>query len=267
MNQLLNEWLKTAKQDLESAKSLKGSEQFSNSIYHLQQSFEKILKCYNAHLLLVFESATETQVESKFISLSHFTKKSALELLLKICELEDKKWAEKGTNGKIHNLQKLISYIENETKLSNSVPPKELKTLKLLYQYLESFKQKISIQLNEKTDIQNILRNYPAFINKQYTIYRNLEPVINKKEKEIIEKNKLGINNMSEGSRRFQYLIKIGRIMADSLSQLESLSRYPSKKFDYKNVEMLNRSEVKTSCSQLIEMLDHLIRVVEKDIS
>jgi HEPN domain-containing protein len=245
---VIEAFMKQALSDLDTAKLLKDAHKYSQSIYHLQQSFEKAIKSVYCYCKMKYDRVPELTAYNDVVNFGHNTKKSTLELLI------------------------TISMVDQKVLLKN-IPPEKMnepiyqKMTNQLKQEIFGYITKIENLRNQKeTDLRILLKTYPSFVQEMYQKYQDNLSLIKKLEPEIIAKYNFSIKNISTRSHSFLIFVNSACLLYPCLSKMESVTRYPDKKFQHKNIELLNMDDVKKACDYIIKMLDGFIDIASKTV-
>ncbi len=140
---------------------LKKCKKFSHSIYHLQQSFEKTLKSTYYYLIVNFENGSQEQVYRQVRIFSHDTKALMLNLLKKICDMEEKK------------LDEIVTRTPGLTGQQSEM-------VQLLRMKINGFRNSIESKLEEKhIGLGKLVTRYPDIVSSKHRFYmRNIPELI-----------------------------------------------------------------------------------------
>jgi HEPN domain-containing protein len=232
--------------DLDTAKMLYNKGKYSHAIYHMQQSFEKSIKSLYCHSRIKYDKNSEQDVYNQARKYGYNTKKSTLDLLVKISNIEEK-------------------------FLLSSLPPERLKDPR--YQHLTTqlkqatngFREKVKRLENKKEpSVKTILKTFPKFIGENYQKYESNILLIKKLVPEVISSNNVSIPDLSPLSYSFLLFVNSACLLYPCLSKMEAVTRYPDYNFQNMNISIFNENNIKNACDKIIKMLDIFVEIASK---
>jgi hypothetical protein len=242
-------FMQEALSDLDTAKKLYDKEKYSQTIYHMQQSFEKSIKSLYCYSRLKYDKNSEQDAYNQARKYGYNTKKLTLDLLVN------------------------ISYIHEKFLLSNLPPdilkdPKYQHLTRQLKQATNGFREKIKRLENKKEpSIKIILKTFPKFIGENYQKYESNILLIKKLVPEAISSNNVSIPDLSPLSYSFLLFVNSSCLLYSCLSKMEAVTRYPDHNFQHTNISMLNEDDIRTPCDQIIKMLDIFVEIASNTIN
>ncbi|MGH9953246.1 MAG: HEPN domain-containing protein [Nitrososphaeraceae archaeon] len=226
-----NALMDEAQSDYEVANILRTNGYYSHSIYHSQQSFEKAIKALYSHYRLKYEKIDENIICSIVESYGHDTKKSSLDLLIMVSKEQPG-----------YLLKQIPNYIKSK--------PDCKKMISRLFEMTSTFIQ--SLEELKKENVVNshiLLKRYPKFVEKNYNKFKvgnsRIEPLTLK----FISQGGFSIDRLSDETNSFFKLLVSSRLLYPCLAQMESISRYPLQRFQYKNINILNSNDMQITCN------------------
>jgi hypothetical protein len=137
-----------------------------------------------------------------------------------------------------------------QSKLRSATDPKLISILKInmtaIDSYLTSAKS-LPSKLHLDKDFTANIRNYDKHVKKYYDKYTNINSEVNK----------------LTGFNFLRFVSSTAGLYA-CLYRMDTITRYPSKNFNYQNIKLLENQE--NACVMIVEMLDSLITLVGNEI-
>ncbi|MGH9976237.1 MAG: hypothetical protein ACRD8Z_10445, partial [Nitrososphaeraceae archaeon] len=124
------------------------------------------------------------------------------------------------------------------------------KMISRLFEMTSTFIQ--SLEELKKENVVNshiLLKRYPKFVEKNYNKFKvgnsRIEPLTLK----FISQGGFSIDRLSDETNSFFKLLVSSRLLYPCLAQMESISRYPLQRFQYKNINILNSNDMQITCN------------------
>lgn len=231
MRTLYDSLLDIAKLDLTGAKILYTNSLIAQSLFHFEQSFEKANKSIITYYMIQYESKSEIEV---------------LQLLKSEFRHLNRKLTSKIT--------KILFDREKEIYLSKGGNPTDQFITKP-YLILEEFEKPGSWGIDDKTLV--------AFINnilkKDY--YDRYVP-ISSKSMPISSTSQIAFLREEYAKRVISKYLILVWLISPYFDNMDIITRYPIKDFNYENVFILNNMENKDACVLLSYMIEEFLNVV-----
>ena len=223
---LYQQFLSAAKMDLDAARVLNNNNGAA-ALFHLQQSYEKSIKSFHIFNSIEIHGLSSDDAYSKATKYSHKVDESITELLVEITEIEKIRLEKVVNNDPKYNQARNNSILQMDQFIT------EIKNLP----------QKLQLDNKLMTHIQN----FGSYVESIHTAHS-------------------GPNQESiTSSPDFIYFsfISLAFSLYPCVYKLESISRYPLKEFQYKNLELLANQD--RACVLIIELVSMLIDIIDRE--
>jgi HEPN domain-containing protein len=238
-------FLEAAKTDLEAAKVTLKAGLFSQTLYLIDQSLEKSTKSLYAYFLLTRDHKSEEEIYKNMREMGHDNWKTIPEIYFKICDIESAWWA---------NMYSPDSRVQNVAQQQISNLRKKKVDLK---NKIEKVKWAPSTEIN-------LVKKFPHEICKIYDNYKNLDRTTEVKAKRTLQQlNFTGTENVTK-RHPFVTFFALSDDLVFCMMIRNDAYRYPILEgHQNRNLQMLNRPEMKEPCKQLIEIMETYIATIE----
>lgn len=206
MSTLYDSLLDTAKSDFEAAKVLAKEHLFAQSLFYLEQAFEKGIKYLFAYYKIHYEQKNDIEVQEELKNIRHDNRQptfTLVEMLFDLFPESRKKLWELHTGSTVQSVQEAVQRLK--------MKPLDLQKLTEKYGSYDAYVKTLVIEVKDRW------------------LYTSTDIT-------------------------FKFVVIAG-VLALSLVGMESIARYPLKKYDYANVEQLNKATNELTCTYLIDMM------------
>jgi HEPN domain-containing protein len=217
-----------AEDNLKVAKFLKRSEHYIQSLYHLCQVFEKIIKSYYILVKTRIEHNPQKKIYNHIIGISHEIEDTSLDLLIEIANIEKQKFSQKANSPEGASHPRFTERYEALIRETNNYMNK-----------LEGYRNKGL----DREFVKNV-QDYANFVKIKYDKY-----IEGKQFVKIACKRK----TMSDYSANFNMLLNGIMNLYPCLYKMNEITRYPLRDFGYANLSYLHK---KNACNNIIIMLN-----------
>jgi HEPN domain-containing protein len=241
-----NALIDEAQSDYEAANILSENGYYSHSIYHFQQSFEKAIKALYSHYRLKYEKIDEKIICNVVESYGHDTRKSSLDLFIMFSKEQPR-----------YLLKQIPNYVKRK--------PDHRMLISKLFEMTSAFVQNLEALKKENVvNSHNLLKRYPKFVEKNYNKFKvsnsSIQPIASK----FLSQAGFSIDRLSDQTYSFFQLLISARSLYPCLAQMESISRYPLERFQYKNIDILNSKDMQLVCNRISEMIQAFIKAASE---
>ncbi|MGH9984526.1 MAG: HEPN domain-containing protein [Nitrososphaeraceae archaeon] len=241
-----NALVDAAQSDYDVANILSKNGYYSHSIYHFQQSFEKSIKALYSHYRTKYEKIDEKSIYIEVESYGHDTKKSSFDLLIMVSREQPK-----------YLLKQIPDYVKRK--------PDSRILISRLFEIRSTFVQSLeALKMESIINSHILLKRYPKSVENNYNKFKASNSRIQPLTSKFISQSGFSINRLSDETNTFFQLLISSRSLYPCLAQMESITRYPLERFQYKNISILNSKDMHIVCKRINEMILAVINAATK---
>ena len=242
MAKIYDALLEEARLDLEAAKALIKTGHYSQTLYLVEQCLEKSYKGLYSYLEITRNKTDDDSINANLMKFGHNNTKMIPQIYHKICKFEDKE-------------------IDNIPETTAEV----MRVKRLMKEKLAGLKKSVENLVGKPpTDQKELLKVYPAKIYAAYNEYKKFEPFIKQKASDILKENNLTGTETATQPHAFELFFGISRLLFPCIFLKNDIYRYPFKEYNYENLQILDKDEMRNPCSLLIEMTGRLFTIVPR---
>jgi hypothetical protein len=136
--------------------------------------------------------------------------------------------------------------------------------IRKLEQKVVEMKDEIAKKITNRTSIEsNLITKFPTEINQIYQKFKKLDQQVEAKAKKALQElNFTGTENATK-PHPFITFFWLTRDLISWMIIRSDIYRYPSLEYQNRNLQMLNRPEMKQPCKQLLEIMEVCVRTIK----
>lgn len=262
---LYEKFLSAPISDLEAAKILLQSKKTAQSLFYLQQAFEKGLKAAYLACVYKYDKKSDADVYELIKAHRHNTRRTFADLFIRILDIDIAQLQQRHSLASESAFQKTIGFDQTKREKesggfksallndASKVATLALETIEIL----SEMKTDLEKMKTHKIESRKFLLVFPRIVNKrylmflkraEYTQYAFYETNVMYSLDQPVTPNATALS--------YTTFYGTGFLLCICLTGTESFGRYPSEDVEFENLEILSKPEYATSCQQLYNIVE-----------